>query len=116
MKVLVACRRLGKAGVVVSDEPRQEGVRRVDRADVGKSQLLYQAILERMMSTLDAALRLAGIGTENLDVELGCPSELGHSIAAGRVLVRYPKDRMLVGVEGNRLTVMMKIGLQRFEI
>ena len=66
MEVLVARRRLGKPGVVVSDKPRQEGVCRIDRADAGKPQLLYQAILERMMSTLDAALRLAGVGTEKI--------------------------------------------------
>ena len=71
MEVLVARWRLGKPSVVVSDEPRQEAVCRIDRADAGQTQLLNQAILERMMSTLDAALRLAGICTENFDVELG---------------------------------------------
>ena len=71
MEVLVVRRRLGKSGVVVSDEAGQERVCRIDRADSGKSQLLYQAILQRVVSALDAALRLAGIGTENLDVELG---------------------------------------------
>src|SRR5260221_11446684 len=70
-----------------------------------------------MMSALDTSLRLAGIGAQNLDVEFRQrPSELGHSIAADRVLVRHPKDGMLVGVEGDGFTVTTKIGLQRFEI
>jgi hypothetical protein len=33
-------------------------------------QLLHQTILQRIMSALDAPLRLAGIGAQNLDVEL----------------------------------------------
>ena len=69
------------------------------------------------MRTLDAALRLAGIGAENLDVQFRqSPPELGHSIAAGRVLVRHPKDGMLVGVEGDGFAMAMKIGLQRLKI
>src|SRR4051794_24899156 len=58
MKVLIAGRGLGKATVVVSDEAGQERVCRLDRADAGKSQLLHQTILQRMMRALDAALRL----------------------------------------------------------
>ncbi len=70
-----------------------------------------------MMRALDATLRLAGIGTQNLDVKFRQrPSELGHSITAGGVLVRHPKDGMLVGLEGDGFTVAAKIGLQRFEI
>src|SRR6266436_6443430 len=53
----------------------------------------------------------------NLDVKFRQrPSELGHSVTAGRVLVRHPKDGMLVGVEGDGFTVAAKIGLQRLEI
>src|SRR5713226_1792420 len=93
MKVLIAGRGLGKAAVVVGDEAGQKRVCHLDRADAGESQLLHQAILPRMMRTLDAALRLTCIGAENLDVEFRqSPPELGHSIAADRVLVRYPKD------------------------
>src|ERR1700712_4647211 len=106
MKVLIAGRGLGKAGVVAGYEAGQKRVCRIDRADAGESQLLHQTILQRMMRALDATLRLAGIGTQNLDVKFRQrPSELGHSIAAGRILVRYPKDGMLVGVEGDGFTV-----------
>src|SRR6476661_7880107 len=70
-----------------------------------------------MVRALDATLRLAGIGTQNLDVKFRQrPSELGHSIAAGCLLVRHPKDGMLVGVEGDGFTVATKIRPQRLEI
>ena len=101
----------------MSDEARQERVCCIDRTDPGEPQFLHQAILKRMMRALDAALSLACIGAENLDVEFRqSPPELGHSITADRVLVRHPKDGMLVGVEGDRFTVATKIGLQRLEI
>ena len=59
-----------------------------------------------MMRAFYAALRLAGIGAENLDVEFRqSPPELGHSITADRVLVRHTKDGMLVGVEGDGFAV-----------
>jgi len=78
MKVLIAGRGLGKAAVVVGDEVGQKRVCRLDRADAGESQLLHQTILLRMMRALDATLRLAGIGTQNLDVKFRQrPSELG---------------------------------------
>src|SRR5882724_7123822 len=112
MKIFVASRELGKATVVVGDEAGQKRVCRLNRADAGESQLLHQTILQRMMSALDASLRLAGIDAQNLDVEFRQrPSELGHSIAADRVLVRHPKDGMLVGVEGDGFTVTTKIGV-----
>src|SRR6202011_4196026 len=112
MKVLIAGRGLGKAAVVVSDEAGQERICRLDRADAGQSQLLHQTILQRMMRARDASLRLAGIRAENLDVEFRqSPPELGHSIAAARVLVRHTKDAMLVGVEGDGFTVATEIGL-----
>src|SRR5207244_8215425 len=70
-----------------------------------------------MRSTLDPSLRMAGIGAQKLDIEFRQrPSEQGHSIASGCVLVRHPKDGMLVGVEGDGFTVTTKIRPQRLEI
>jgi hypothetical protein len=66
VEIFVASRELGKATVVVGDEAGQKRVCRLDRADAGESQLLHQTILQRMMSALDASLRLAGIGAQNL--------------------------------------------------
>ena len=71
MEIFVARRRLGKAGVVVSDKAGQEGICCIDRANAGEAQLLYQPILQRMVRSFDSALCLAGIGAENLDVQLG---------------------------------------------
>jgi hypothetical protein len=69
------------------------------------------------MLAFDAAFRLVGIGVEYLDVEFRqSPPVLGHSITADRVLVRHPKDGMLVGVDGNGFAAETKIGLQRLEI
>jgi hypothetical protein len=65
VEIFVASRELGKATVVVGDEAGQKRVCRLDRADAGESQLLHQTILQRMMSALDASLRLAGIGAQN---------------------------------------------------
>ena len=47
---------------------------------------------KRRMSALDPPLGLAGVGTENLDVEFRqSPAELGHSVAACRVLLRLTR-------------------------
>src|SRR5438132_9769678 len=117
MELLIACLWLCKAAVIVGDEVWQKRFCRLDRADAGESQLLHQTILQRMVRALDATLRLAGIGTQNLDVKFRQrPSELGHSVTAGRILVRHTKDGMLVGVEGDGFAVAAKIGLQRLEI
>src|ERR1700682_742078 len=69
------------------------------------------------MGPFHAALGLAGIGAENLDVELRqSTAELGHAVSAGGILPRYPKDRMLVGIERNRLAMVLQIALQGLEI
>jgi hypothetical protein len=70
VEIFVASREFGKATVVVGDEAGQKRVCRLDRADACEPQLLHQTILQRIMSALDAPLRLAGIGAQNLDVEL----------------------------------------------
>src|ERR1700680_2404112 len=69
------------------------------------------------MGPFHAALGLAGIGAQNLDVELRQgTAELGHAVSAGGILPRYPKDRMLVGIERNRLAMVLQIALQSLEI
>src|SRR6266404_1060630 len=70
-----------------------------------------------LMGPFHAALGLAGIGAQNLDVELRqSPTELRHAISAGGIFSRYPKDRMLVGIERNRLAMVLQIALQSLEI
>ena len=88
VEIFVASRELGKATVVVGDEAGQKRVCRLDRADAGESQLLHQTILQRMMSALDASLRLAGIGAQNLlqlpeGVNCGGQNDAPNAPAAG---------------------------------
>src|ERR1700680_4049244 len=69
------------------------------------------------MGPFHAALGLCGIGAQNLEVELRqSTAELGHAVSAGGILPRYPKDRMLVGIERNRLAIALQIALQSLEI
>src|SRR3984893_2482381 len=117
MQVPLARRRLGKTDIVSLHECRQKCVRRLNGADACQPQLLPQPGLQRMMSPFHAALGLAGIGAQNLDVELRqSTAELGHAVSAGGILPRYPKDRMLVGIERNRLAMALQITLQSLEI
>src|ERR1700676_2287350 len=70
-----------------------------------------------MMGPFPAALGLAGIGAQNLDVELRqSAAELGHAVTTGGIFPRYPKDRMLVGIERHRLAMVLQITLQSLEI
>src|ERR1700736_6751285 len=117
MQVRLARRRLGKTDIASLHECRQKSVRSLNGADSCQPQLLHQPVLQRMMGPFHAALGLAGIGAQNLDVELRqSTAELGHAVSAGGVLPRYPKDRMLVGIERNRLTMVLQIALQSLEI
>ena len=76
-----------------------------------------QAVLQSEMGALDPAFRLAGIGTQNFDVELvQRPAEPGHSIASRHAGPRHPKDAMLVAIEGNRLAVRLDRLPGRLEI
>ncbi len=43
-------------------------------------------------------------------------AELGHAIASGRLLLADPEDRMLVGVESDRLAVRLQIALQHLKV
>jgi hypothetical protein len=62
-------------------------------------------------------LGLAGIGAEDLDVQL-CKSatELGHTLAALRIASQDAEDGMLVGVKGKRAAMTLQIVTQRLEI
>jgi hypothetical protein len=117
MQVPISRRRLGETGIIGLHKSRQKCVRRFNGADACQPQLLHQPVLQRMMGPFHAALGLAGIGAQNLDVELRqSTAELGHAISAGGILPRYPKDRMLVGIERNRLAMVLQIALQSLEI
>src|ERR1700736_1119173 len=117
MQVPLARRRLGKTDIVSLHKRRQKCVRSLNGADACQPQLLHQPVLQRVMGPFHAALGLTGIGAQNLAVELRqSTAELGHAVSAGGILPRYPKDRMLVGIERNRLAMVLQIALQRLEI
>src|SRR5207248_6662881 len=65
---IVGTRRLAaEAPVVVGDELRSESVGRVGTRHLSQSQLLHESILERLVCTLHAPLRLWAIRAENVD-------------------------------------------------
>src|ERR1700687_1879046 len=117
MQVPISRRRLGETGIIGLHECRQKCVRSLHGADACQPQLLHQPVLQRVMGPFHTALGLAGIGAQNLDVELRqSTAELSDAISAGGILPRYPKDRMLVGIERHRLAMVLQIALHRLEI
>ena len=70
--------RDGESPVVVLDELGKKGIGRVDVRDVPQVQRLDQAVLEGLVSPLDPALGLRGVGMDGFDVEgLEGTGELG---------------------------------------
>jgi hypothetical protein len=69
MQVLGVSWYLPEAGVVVGQKARQELVGRRDRADTLKAKLLDQTILQGLVGTFDATLRLKRVGAKDIDVE-----------------------------------------------
>ena len=117
VQILVVERRLGEAGVVVGHEARQEGVAGLHGADAGEPQLLHQAVLQGLVGALDAALGLAGVGADDLDVErLQRATELGHAVAVKPGRLVDAEDRVLVGVERHRLAVRLEVSLGGVEV
>src|SRR5690349_6045253 len=99
MQVLGVGWFLAEAGVVVGQEARQELVGGRDRADTLKAELLDQAILQGLVGTLDATLRLRRVGANDIDVErVQSPSELGQAVALDRTCGVDPEDAVLVAI------------------
>ena len=118
MQILVVPGGLGEAAVVVGHENREQGVAGVDVVGAGQAQLLHQPVLQRLVHPLDAALRLRGVGADDVDVELGQgAAKLRHTPGpAPRALVVHAEDAVLVAVEGHRLAVALKIRAGRGEV
>jgi hypothetical protein len=117
MEVLGVARLLAEAGVVIGQETRQCFIAGGDRADPLKTQFLDQAILQGLVGTLDATLRLRRVGTKNVNVErVQRPSELGHAVALDGPGAVDPKDTMLVAVEGDRFAMRLEIFTRRLEV
>lgn len=100
MGVVRVGRRSRKARVVVRRELRQKRVAYLDRADGAQAQLLHEAVLERLVCSLDATLGLRGVGAQDVDTELRHGArELRAAVAGVRLLRRHAEDAVLVAVE-----------------
>ncbi len=107
----------GEAFVEALKELRQEPVAGLHVADAGKSQFLDQTVLEGTVDSLHAALGLAGVRADDLDVQL-CQrtAELRHTRTSLSVRLVHAENRVLVRVKGYGAAVGFKITLQCFEV
>jgi hypothetical protein len=77
----------------------------------------WLSVEQSAVGSLHAALGLAGVRAQDLDVQLGQrTAELRHARAALRILLAHAKHSVLVGVEGGRASMGLQIAIQRFEI
>src|SRR5271163_4576155 len=117
MKVLGIAWLLAKAGVVIGQKTGQQFIAGGDRADPAKTQFLDQAILQGPVGTLNPALGLARIGTDDVDVQrMQRPAELGHAVAFDRARAVDPEDAVLVAVECDRLAMRLEIFSRRLKV
>src|SRR6201987_95762 len=117
MEVLGIVWLLAEAGVVIGQETRQQLIAGGNRTDPLKTQFLDQAILQGLVGTLDAALRLRRVGAQNVDVEgVQRAPKLGHAVALDRPSAIDPKDAVLVAVERNRFAMRLEILAGRLEV
>ena len=69
------------------------------------------------MGPLDPTLRLARIGTDDIDVQrMQRTAELGHTVAAQRPLIVDAENSVPVAVKGDRLAPRLQVGASRMEI
>ena len=106
-------RRAPEAPVVVLHELRQERVASFHRREAAQTQLLDQAVLQRLVHPLDAALRLWAVGADDVDVELGqrAPELRDASGPTGRTVVVDAENAVLIAVERDRLAVACRYAL-----
>src|SRR3982750_3948530 len=117
MKIQSLGGRSGELAVVALNKARQERIGGLKIADARPPQLLDQPVLQGRMSPLDPSLRLAGVGAQDLDVEVRQgAAELGHAVASCRILLADPKARVLVGVEGDRFAVRLQIAPEHLKV
>ena len=98
-------------------KPGRNGVAGGYGGDASQTQLLDQAVLQGPVRSLDVALGLAGVGAQDLDVELGQrPPKLGHALTRHRTGLGHPEHRVLAGIECHRTAMGGQIALQRLEV
>ena len=109
-------RTVAKAFVESLDESREPCISSFDAADLSESQFLNQVVLQRTVGSFHATLRLAGVGAQDLDVQLcECTTELCHALPALRIAVDA-EHRVLIGVKGDWTAMRGQIAMQCFEL
>src|SRR5260370_1286363 len=125
MEVLGLARFLAEADVVIGQETRQQLVPGGDRIQTLKAQFLDQAILQRLVGTLDAAPSLrwgrlfaCGVLAHRMSMLRACsdrpnwvipPAFAGAGSALDGSGAIDPKDAVLVAVERDRLAMCLEI-------
>src|SRR3954463_3122299 len=109
--------RSGELAIVALKKARQKRSGALRVADARQPQLLDQPVLQGRMSAFHPPLGLAGVGAQDLAVEVRQgAAELGQPAAACRILLADPEDRMLVGVERDRLAVRLQIAPEDLKV
>src|SRR3954466_1909498 len=109
--------RSGELAIVALKKARQNRSGGFTVADARQPQLLDQPVLQGRMSAFHPPLGLAGVGTQDLDVEVRQgAAELGHAVASCRILLADPEDQMLVGVERDRFAVRFQIAPEHLKV
>src|SRR4051812_31912600 len=87
-------------------------------SDAAQTELLHQAVLERLVHPLDATVCLRRVRADDVDFELGQGEpELRHALGpARRAFVVDAEDAVLVAAEGHRLAVALEICAGRCEV
>src|SRR5260221_13169800 len=81
------------------------------------SRISFQPSLQRSIGTLHTTLGLRGVGANAVDVQrVQSPAELGHAIAADRILPVDPEHAVLVGVERHRFAMALQISSRSCKI
>src|SRR5215203_7194505 len=117
MQIQITGGRAGELAIVALKKARQKRIGSFKVADARQPQLLDQPILQGRMSAFHPPLGLAGVGTQDLDVEVRQgAAELGHAVASCSILLADPEDRMLVGVERDRFAVRLQIAPEDLKV
>jgi hypothetical protein len=116
MQINRVCWHNCKPFIEALHELRYKRISRSDITDSSQSEFFYKPILQCAIHTLNSAFSLAGVGAEDLDVQLrkGTP-ELSHT----RTTFSLPVDaeyRVFVGIESDRNAMRHKVSAQSFKV
>ena len=99
MQILVIGRRFGTAHVIIGDERREEGVAFRQGCRPRQPQFLDQAVLQRLVGTLDPPFGRARIGADDVDVErVQDAAKLGYPVTTESAWMVDQEDPMLAAI------------------